>query len=167
MTDTEVKAALDDYTSLWLTMYGEARGDFLEGSSSVEERIAVGCAVRNRLLRPKRFGNSYRAVCLGRAQFSCWWTWGGKSNYTHVIALARAMVEKRSELPTMSELEGLLMRETMFLAEGIIGGQIIDRTKGASHYYAPAAMVPRNKVPESAKGRPTLKIGSQLFYSAA
>ena len=45
-----------------LTLYGEARGEPIEGI------VAVGCVIRNRV----KFEGSFYAVCLKPRQFSCW-----------------------------------------------------------------------------------------------
>ena len=82
MTDEQVRAALDDWQALTLTLYGEASAEPIEG------KVAVGCVVRNRVQTPNRYGSTYRAVCHQRAQFSCWWTFGGVPNYRRVMAPA-------------------------------------------------------------------------------
>lgn len=166
MTDVEVKAGLDDWQALALTIYGEARGDASEGGTSVEERIAVGCVVRNRLATPARFGDTYRAVCLARSQFSCWWLFGGADNYAHLLGLAR-MILKVDPMPTLYPHELGLLMESQYLAEGIIGGQLIDSVRGSTHYYAPMAMKPIGSVPDwAAKNTLLAHVGNHLFFRA-
>lgn len=165
--DPAIKTALTDFHAVALTMYGEGRGDRLEGGTSVEERIAVGCVIRNRLKTPGRFGSTYRAVCLTRSQFSCWWTWGGKDNYAHVMVIARALVEDVRAEPELSTFEHGLWTESLFLADGIIGEQLLDSVRGSTHYYAPRAMKPAGRVPAWAVGnRQLAKIGGHLFFKA-
>lgn len=162
MTDHEVLGALTDRWALALTMWGEARGDWREGSSSVEERLAVGCVIRNRVREYSRFRATtptYRAVCLAPAQFSCWSLAGGAVNYGAVMTMATRVVEG---FPTQDPL----FDETLFLADGITAGVVLDRTSGATSYYAPKAMVPPGSVPPWAVGRPTQAIGDQLFLRA-
>lgn len=48
------------------TIYGEAR-DF-----GVLDRLAVGAVIRERVLRPGWWGNSWESVCLCPGQFTCW-----------------------------------------------------------------------------------------------
>lgn len=48
------------------TIYGEAR-DF-----GVLDRLAVGDVIRERVLRPGWWGNSWESVCLCPGQFTCW-----------------------------------------------------------------------------------------------
>lgn len=48
------------------TIYGEARG------AGVIDKIAVGAVIRERVLRPGWWGDSWETVCLAPYQFSCW-----------------------------------------------------------------------------------------------
>jgi len=158
VTDLEIRGALSDVQVLALTCFAEARGDAKEGSSSVEERIAVGCVCRNRLRRPDRWGHSYREVCLAPKQFSCW-NAGTDPNHVALMAVAYRMATGQ---PTMDPL----LDETLFLADGIMRGVLLDRVNGAVSYYAPAAMKPPGRVPAAAVGKKTLPVGNQLFYDA-
>jgi len=155
MHDSEVKAALRDFHALALTLWGEARGEPIEG------KVFVGSVIRNRVNKPGRFGNTYRAVCLARLQFSCWWKAGGGANYDRVMARARATVgdyADRSVLPRDPSFE-----ECCFVAEGIIGGQLLDRSKGADHYMTSALF--RSTPPEWAKGKtPIVTVGAHVGF---
>lgn len=159
MTDTEIQQSLSNQVILALTMWGEARGDWRQGNSSVEERIAVGCVVRNRLGYWQQFRaveGTYKAICLAPKQFSCWFQQGGAENYASVMAFARKIA---IGLPWANDL----LTECIFLAGGIIEMKILDRTHGATSYYAPKAMIPEGRVPVWAKGKPVQQIGDQLF----
>lgn len=57
---------LDTNTILALTLWGEARGEPLQG------KIAVACVIRNRAAKPGWWGQSPRTVVLSPWQFSCW-----------------------------------------------------------------------------------------------
>lgn len=48
------------------TIWAEARGEPLTG------QIAVAWVIKNRTLKPSRFGVGYEGVCLKPKQFSCW-----------------------------------------------------------------------------------------------
>lgn len=162
MTDAEIKAALTDLQALALTLDAEGRGDRAEGNSSVEERIAVGCAIRNRVAHPRRFGVTYRAVCLAPKQFSCWFVGGGAANYLRTLGIARALVEG-APLP-ISQPDTALLHESIFLAEGIVGGQLLDRVNGATHYMTRALW--KAAPPAWARGlRPAAVVGSQVFFA--
>lgn len=158
MTDEEVKARLTDLPALAITLDGEGRGEPVEG------RIAIGSVIRNRVAHPRRYGRTYRAVCLARGQFSCWFKFGGAANYARTIQLARAFVE--GGRPALSSAEQERFEESLFVAEGLIGGQLCDRVRGATHYYAPSAMVPRGRVPDWAAGlAPVATLGRHLFFA--
>lgn len=162
MTDDDVTSQLLETDVLALTMWAEARGDFNQGHSSVEERLAVGCVIRNRVLAPAWWGTNYRAVCLKRAMFSCWLP-GNDPNHLAVMALGQALVAGQP-------ITDLTFLETKFLAEGIRRGLILDRTNGSDHYYAPKAMRPAGAVPKWAAlpdgtaRPPDCIVGDQHFY---
>jgi spore germination cell wall hydrolase CwlJ-like protein len=158
LKDDEVRTKLTDFGALTITLFGEGRGEPVEG------RIAIGSVIRNRVKMPRRFSATYAGVCHQRAQFSCWWPFGGEPTHALVYAIARAVIEGR-ELPLKAP-ELAIYQECQFIAEGIIGEQLRDRVKGCAHYYNPAAMVPRGRVPEWAAGlTPTLKVGQHLFFA--
>lgn len=163
MTFEELKEHLDDTTVLGITMFAEARGDSKDGSS-VEERIAVGSVIRTRTQVSGFGGSTFRAVCWARRQFSCWAPLDGEENFKTTLAIARYAIGK-GPWPT-SGFERELFEETQWLAQGIVSGIILDRTGGATHYYAPKAMRPAGRVPKWAVGKPARQIGSQLFLRA-
>jgi len=149
----EVVAALTDPQILTITLYGETRGEAIEG------QIAVGCVIRNRV-ETGRWGASYSKVCLAPWQFSCWIPQGGRENYELVMSTAKHIATSTS-LP-----DDALLRQCAWISQGIIGGWIRDNTKDSTHYYAPAAMKPAGSVPKWAVGKiPTAKVGRQLFFS--
>lgn len=159
MTDVEIRDQLSDLKALALTAWAEARGDAGDGSS-VEERIAVMSVIRNRLRVIHAWGDTYRDVCFARYQFSCW-NDDGSANHRRLMEIAYRLVTKQ---PTMD----LLLEETLYLADGVMRGIILDRTNGAAMYYAPEAMVPKGSVPKWAQGRtPTAHVGRQVFYRYA
>jgi hypothetical protein len=155
MTDAEIKADLDELHVVALTLWGEARGEPVEG------RIFVGSVIRNRVQTPRRFGDTYDKVCLARAQFSCWLRAGGPENYAAVMARARLFAGDYAERPS-----GLLdadLQEMIFLAEGIIGGQLKDNARGANHYCT-SRMFSANP-PDWAKGkRPIVEVGAHVGF---
>lgn len=157
MTFDELQEVLDATTVLAITMFAEARGDGKDGSS-VEERIAVGCVIRTRV---ENAGSTYQKVCWARRQFSCWAPLDGEANFKMTMAIARYAVGKGPWPSSDSERE--LFEETLYLAAGIEAGLILDRTGGATNYYAPNAMVPKGRIPTWAKGKPARQIGSQMF----
>lgn len=145
---------LSDLDVLAVTAWAEARGDSLEGHSSVEERIAVLCVIRNRVQRRHQ---DWTQVCLARFQFSCWLDDGSPN------ARALATLVERVKADTATDP---IYLETRYLAAGIMSGVILDRTNGADSYFAPAAMVPPGRVPSWAVGRvPSAEVGRQVFFA--
>jgi hypothetical protein len=134
MTRDELRtflAPLPDQAILALTLYGEARGEPIEG------RIAVACVIRNRLHDPKhRWGDTYRAVCLGEAQFSCWAPKGGEANHKIVLDAASTLLTKTG----VSEL----LEECAWVALGIGKGALLDNVRKANHYHT-VGLAPRPK----------------------
>jgi len=154
---------LGDLNLLWLTMWAEGRGDSAEGHSSVEERIAIGCVIRNRVKAVNRFDNSYVHVCLAPRQFSCWGTLGGEMNNKTLMTLAQQVFD------LAVPISDPLCLETLYLAQGIIGGQLLDRT-GGSLFYVTAALAASPSAPAWVHGVPVadrLAIGSQVFMKNA
>lgn len=160
MSDNDIIEKLSDIQALAGTMYAEAAGDWHEGESSVEERVAVGCVVRNRLPRYKEYGakfHTYKSICLAPKQFSCW-IQGSGTNHSRLMAQMEMLVVNGED-----SLDPVMI-ETIFLAAGVMGGEILDCTDTATSYYAPKAMVPRGRVPQWAIGKDAVAIGSQLFF---
>ena len=149
MTEDALPLSLDARAIVGLTLYGEARGESLDG------KLAVLNVIRNRL-KLKTWGETYRAVCLARKQFSCWNA--GDPNRVMLITLAP---QTREPAP-----ENRVLRECLFLALGVVTDQIVtDNTKGADHYltrtlYAerPPAWAPQMAV--------TATIGNHIFLRA-
>lgn len=145
MTESEIKAALSDEQVVCMTIWAEARAELVEG------RIAVGNVIRNRLLKPKRFGEGWKAVCLAKAQFSCWFAYGGEKNYRLLLAKCEAALTKKEPWPLTE----------MWITEGIMSGACPDRTGGATHYHA--SWMPKS--PKWAVGQtPTAVIGVHRFF---
>jgi N-acetylmuramoyl-L-alanine amidase len=148
MTDAAIKAALSEEQAVAMTIWAEARAELIEG------QVAVGNVLRNRLLQPRRFGSSWKEVCFARKQFSCW-NLGEDTNHRMLIAKCDACLKGREPWPA----------QQMWIAEGIISGAASDRTGGATHYYSPEGMIPRNAVPSWAEGKtPVAVIQRHRFY---
>lgn len=102
-----------------LTIWGESRGE------SVEGKIAVGNVLRNRVRLGRFGGDTYQAVCLAKAQFSCWNA--GDPNAALLISLSKQLLV--NPIPTDP-----VLRECLYIAAGLVAGEFQDNTKGATHY---------------------------------
>ena len=162
MSVSSVKHALSDREAVALTMWGEARGE------SLAARGAVGMGIKNRRNHPRRWSNDWRQVCHQRWQFSCWQKTGGAANHAAVMAWARyyTSIDSRRLQPPSTERRSVA--ECLYLADGVLGGFLLDNTHGSDHYYAPRAMVPAGSAPKWAENQtPTAIIDNQRFFRLA
>lgn len=128
MTDVEVLAR---------TIYGEARGEPLDG------KVAVASVIINRAESGGWFGDSIKKVCLKPWQFSCW----------------NQNDPNREEIQNVDETNRLFC-ECLMIADLAVHGLLIDNTNGANHYYAKA--IPE---PYWSKGKePVAEIGGHAFF---
>lgn len=154
LDESQVVGELTPAQRVGLTLYGEARG------SSLALRVAIASVIGNRA-RAKRsaWGLTPDAVCLKPGQFSCWSAAGGEVNHRVVMAAARALAA--GELVRSAVLRGCLE-----IGETVIDGECGDAVSGATHYYSPAAMVPRHRVPTWAVGlEPVAVIDGTKFFA--
>jgi len=118
--------ALTPYAAVALTIWGEARGEPIEGM------IGVGHVIRNRLARYKRYHateQSYRGIVLAPSQFSCW-NPGTDPNHVKVLELARRVA-------ALEDLTDPAWVECAWVAIGIVEDRLRDRY-GATHYLTQA-----------------------------
>jgi N-acetylmuramoyl-L-alanine amidase len=153
MTDPEVLAALAERDLLGLTLWGEARGESLDG------RAAVAHVITNRVAAGAYGGPSLRAVVLAPKQFSCWWPYGGLSNHAALMTLARCLAVGPSKLPP-------ILRECQWVAEGVLSGAIRDASQGADHYVAKWLYQRDEGRSWWRRLRVTAQIGEHVFLSA-
>ena len=143
--DAVIKAALSAEQVVAMTIWAEARAEAVEG------QIAVGCVIRNRVLKPKRFSDTWKGVCLAKWQFSCWIPQGGEANYRMLMARCESALDDATRWPA----------QAVWIADGIINGAASDRVAAATHYYASWM----SKPPKWAEGvKPVAVIGTHRFY---
>lgn len=137
-----------------LTVYGEARG------ASEALRAGVASAIGNRVKAQRpRWGLTADEVCLKPAQFSCWSPIGGAANYSVVVAAAQQLAD--SYVITDPRLKACLA-----LGAEVVAGVLPDTVAGATHYFSPSAMVPRDRVPAWAVGlQPVAAIDGMRFFA--
>jgi len=117
-------AALSDEQVLALTLFGEARGEPMEGM------LAVAAVIRNRVKadlghdgKADWWGEGYRGVCLKDKQFSCW----NDGDPTQLAVLEHAA--------TIAS-PGPKMHLLLWIAQGTVHGYLSDTLFGATHYHA-------------------------------
>lgn len=148
MTDPELIAALTTQQKVALTMYGEARGEPIDGIRGIASVI---------MNRANAKGLSPAAIVLAKGQFSCWSPIQGGYNYETLLDVARNVLRGVSS-------DHLKMM--MILAEAVIDKTLHDNVKKATHYYSPDAMIPKGRVPPWAIGlEPVIVIGHHRFFA--
>lgn len=136
-----------DVDILARTIYGEARGENLEGKE------AVACVIMNRYRAGKWFTGyiitpngkipSIAETCLKASQFSCWNK--NDPNYYKIIKI---------------NVNNPLFCECQRIAKKAIEGNLTDFTNGALHYHT------KQIKPKWAKGKsPCYEVGNHLFYN--
>lgn len=128
-----------------LTVYGEARGEPVEG------QIAVLNVIRNRATFKAM---SLADICLEPAQFACWWPDGGEQETLFT------MVNTYQQTPA---LVGPILLQCLALAELVQSRVLLDNTLGATFYLTRAAYQVNR--PAWANGRtPICSYGHHLFF---
>lgn len=148
MIDADLFARLTDEDALALTLWGEARGEPLNGQA------AVGTVVRNRVKDP-RWPDTYKGVCLQPKQFSCW-NPGHDPNSQAVRVIAESLLANEPPDP--------VFRQCQWVATGIIYDYVLDPIHGATQYLTES--VYRLATPTWARGmRETARIGAHVFLA--
>lgn len=143
-TNDELLALLsrDGEMALALTLYGEGRGEPIEGI------IGIAAVIRNRV-QTKYRGATYPGVVLAPEQFSCWNA--DDPNRGIMLALVDDFyIESNARVS---------LRECRWIAQGCISGAMISNVRAARHYHAEYV------APVWAAGaRPVAHLGRHLFY---
>ena len=129
-----------------LTIYGEARGEPIEG------QIAVANVIYNR-----SENNNYKEVCLKPRQFSCW------NKFDPNFPMLLEMGEK---LILGTEINDMYFEQCKYIAIGIDQRKILDNTHGSENYLTKHLFYSDRK-PEWAKNvKSFMELGSQVFFTA-
>lgn len=96
------------------TLWGEAR------NQHDDARLGKGCVIKNRVISQKFGGTDYKAVCLARAQFSCW-------NFSDPN---RAKVLEPLQNGSQEEWDGSYRIATI-----VLDGSVADSTHRSTHYH--------------------------------
>jgi len=126
----------NDAETLARTLYGEARGEGIDGM------IAVAWVVRNRFESGQWFaGKTVAETCLKPAQFSCW-----NADDPNADLIVSLYPDERAA------------QWSWFAAFGVLLGYWPDPTGGATHYHA------IDVDPHWARGHTPIAIGRHKFY---
>ncbi len=127
----------DEIDTVARTIWGEARGEGIEGME------AVAAVIQNRVRARSWYGATFEDVCKKPLQFSCWNT--SDPNYNKILA-----VNDNDEM----------FRYALKIAEATIDDELVDITGGATHYHA------KSIYPSWASSlTQTAQIGNHIFYA--
>lgn len=140
-TNTAASDRSKEIDILARTLWGEARGETLQGKE------AVANVILNRLKHAQRkgrfwWGNSITEICQKPFQFSCWNT--DDPNHKKLLSLS-----------TSDAQFGICLR----IAQRAVNGLLIDHSNGADHYHADYVS-PKWAKPDAI----TATIGRHIFY---
>jgi hypothetical protein len=137
----------DDEDILARTIFGEARGEGIEGME------AVACVIMNRIRAKKWFTGyvikngikipSVAQTCLKKAQFSCW----NKNDPNYPLLMKISKSDK-------------LFNQCLIIAKRALNAQLTDFTNGALYYHT-KAIKPKWAIGKS----PCYEIKNHLFYN--
>ena len=129
---------LDEVDVLTRTVYGEARGE------SVDGQAAVAWVIRNRAAAGRGYmGRTIKEVCLKPKQFSCW----------------NSSDPNRKQLLTL-DTNDQLYKSIRKVVEEVLNGTRDDKTQGSLHYHA------KTIKPSWTNGKTSVvTIGNHLFYN--
>ena len=134
---------MTDLEALTLTLWGEARGEPIEG------KLAVAAVIRNRVLRGAPVA-TYVSICTAKAQFSAW---------TEEVAQMKQAAADFESGHLSASLE--LCEE---IARATIAGLLLDPTDGDLNYITRDLY--DHTTPVWAKGKPIKQFGNQVFFTA-
>ncbi len=118
MKPEDVIKQISDLEVLFLTIYGEGRGEPVEG------QIAIGNVIHNRL-RKAVAGTTYKDVCLADKQFSCWNQ--DDPNFPLLIEIGERLILGEN-------ITDIVLRQCICVSRGIRDEEILDNTHGALNY---------------------------------
>lgn len=139
---------LPDRVVLALCVWGEARGEPVEG------QIAVACVIRNRVRLANVPQLRWRDVILAPLQFSCF-----NPGDPNRALIDRAVTHYATQQPTPE------LQQALWIADGVISGACADNTGGATNYLT--GWLFRQDPPQWAKlMQQTKAIGAHVFLRA-
>lgn len=134
-----------------LTVFGEARGESIDG------QVAVAHVILNRFTaNPKKY-KTLANVCLEPLQFSCWND--SDPNKAKLIELSKQFINNNVTNP--------ILKQIYYICMGVIGNHLLDNTNNSVNYLA-LALFNSNKKPSWAKSPRTIPkiIGNHVFFNA-
>jgi N-acetylmuramoyl-L-alanine amidase len=137
--------------ALTLTVWGEARGEPIEG------QIGVAMVMRNRVLAKYRGATTYVDVCTAKAQFSAW---------TEEAAAMQSELELLTGDPQLQHHPDPTLRRCWEIARATIAGLLADNTGGSNHYLTAALYATATPVWAQGAGI-RARLGAHVFLNVA
>lgn len=137
-------SALDDLSTLWLTIYGEFRGE------PIEAQIAGGNVIINRYEKNHK---SIKDVCLAPLQFSCW-----NLNDPNLDKLRTAYFGT-------DNIDKAIIAQIRYIAAGLMRNAFLDNTHGATHYLTMALLMSNHAPAWSHNMEHKAVIGNTVFLA--
>lgn len=135
-----IQVALSPAQTLAVTAWAEGRSRLEPGrgwvSNPLEAQIDILNVIDNRVKDRRWMPLGHKGVCLQRRQFSCWDTVDGADNFFALLQRAQRMLAGELDADPL-----------LAAAEGCVVGALADSLTDATHYYAPASMMPPGRVP--------------------
>lgn len=104
---------LNDEETLWLTVFGEARGE------PIESQVGVASVILNRSIEQNK---TIKEICLAKLQFSCW-----NRNDPNLEQIFVAFLGPSRYLINA-------IKQVKLVSSGVYYLNIQDNTKGSNHY---------------------------------
>ena len=134
---------MDDEFATVLTVYGEARGEEIDG------QVAVASVIRNRVNNRKK---SYIEICFEPNQFSCWNEHDPNRKILDII--------RQEKIPPDN-----VFIQIQYLVAGVMTGKIIDNTKGSEHYLERALFYSTKRPSWARITKDQIQIRNHVFFT--
>lgn len=141
---------MKDLYTVALTIFGEARGEPIEGI------VGVASVIRNRMQLQFHGVKNYTDTCIASKQFSCW---NPKDPNYPILKDMQKKLESGIPIPDIG------FRQCLLVAKGIIDWDLRDNTRGATHYLT-SNLYHTNPPAWASSGKVTLALGAHTFLIA-
>lgn len=152
MTPESIIETLTHSETLALTIYGEARGEPIDG------QVAVASVIRNRYESHKDKYDGFKQICLEPRQFSCW---NKKDpNYQLLLESAKQMILGQI-------VSDKYLKQCIWVATGITDQVLLDNTRGARNYLTRKLFEDARPVWARKLSGLAIYRGTQVFFNVA
>jgi N-acetylmuramoyl-L-alanine amidase len=115
-------SSISSYEIVALTIYGEGRGEPIEG------QIAIGCIIRNRV-HEATISKGYKDICLAPLQFSCW-----NENDPNRKLLESIVTKMQGGFLSTDNTTDPVLRQCIYVSKGIVDWDIMSNIGSSTNY---------------------------------